>query len=70
MEVLVSGRLQGVLYEVNSAAPPMWVRGQSGGPCKENLRWAPRGQKSQQEELRGDGGEKGQSRGFFTFTGK
>ena len=29
-----------------------------------------RGQKSQQEELRGDGGEKGQSRRFFTFTGK
>ena len=25
------------LYVVNSAAPPMWVRGQSGGPCKENF---------------------------------
>ena len=36
-------------------------------PCGHQ---APRGQKSQQEELRGDGGEKGQSRRFFTFTGK
>ena len=27
----------GVLYVVNSAAPPKWVRGQSGGPCKENF---------------------------------
>ena len=26
---------------VNSAAPPVWVRGQSGGPCKENSCWAP-----------------------------
>ena len=52
---------------VNSAAPPLWVRGQSGGPCKENLRWAPRGQKSQQEELRGDGGERG-SRGDFSLS--
>ena len=48
----------------------LWVRGQFGGPCKENLCWEPRGQKSQQEELRGDGGEKGLSRRFFTFTGK
>ena len=38
MEVpLPCGQQQGVLYVVNSAAPPKWVRGQSGGPCKENF---------------------------------
>ena len=36
MEVpLPSGRQQGVLYEVNSAAPPMWVRGQYRDPAKK-----------------------------------
>ena len=29
------------LVFVNSAAPPVWVRGQYRGPCKENSCWAP-----------------------------
>ena len=40
------------------------------GTLQRKLVLGTRGQKSQQEELRGDGGEKGQSRRFFTFTGK
>ena len=38
------------------------------GTLQRKLVLGTRGQKSQQEELRGVGGEKGQCRGFFTFT--
>ena len=55
-------------YEVNSAATPMWVRGQPGGPCgKENLFSDGNRGHSQQEELGGDGGEKGEDWGVFHF---
>ena len=36
---------------------------------KETFSYDDRGQ-SQQEELRGDGGEKGEARGIFTFAEK
>ena len=45
-------------------------RGSPVDPTTKTFLLKTKGTKSQQVELRGDGGEKGQSRRFFTFTGK
>ena len=51
-------------------ATPNWVEGCGVDTAgKETFSDDDRGQ-SQQEELRGDGGEKGEARGFFTFAEK
>ena len=43
-------------------------RGSPVDPATKTFLLKTKGTKSQQVELRGDGGEKGQCRGFFTFT--
>ena len=59
------------MYEGNSAAPPTWARALEGSPvdpATKTFLLKTKGTRSQQVELRGDGGEKGQCREFFIFT--